>query len=127
MQMAVAERGLMVLDCTAHGRSGHAARGEGVNALYEAIEDINWFRTYRFPRTSDYLGEVKMTVTMIQCGTQHNVVPDRCTYVVDVRPNGMYTNPEILAEIQAHVRSDVVPRSLRHSSSHIPLAHPVVQ
>jgi len=127
MQMAVAERGLMVLDCTAHGRSGHAARGEGINALYEAMNDIEWFRSYHFARTSDYLGEVKMTVTMIQCGTQHNVVPDRCTFVVDVRPNGMYTNQEILEEIKTHVRCDVVPRSLRHSSSHIPLAHPVVQ
>ena len=127
MQMAVAERGLMVLDCTAHGRSGHAARGEGINALYEAMKDIEWFRTYHFEKKSDYLGEVKMTATMIQCGTQHNVVPDTCTFVVDVRPNGMYTNPEILAEIQAHVHCDVVPRSLRHNSSHIPLTHPVVQ
>ena len=127
MQMAVAERGLMVLDCTAHGRSGHAARGEGINALYEAMKDIEWFRTYHFSKVSDYLGEVKITATMIQCGTQHNVVPDRCTFVVDVRPNGMYTNQEILAEIQSHVRCDVVPRSLRHSSSHIALSHPVVQ
>ena len=91
------------------------------------MNDIEWFRSYHFARTSDYLGEVKMTVTMIQCGTQHNVVPDRCTFVVDVRPNGMYTNQEILEEIKTHVRCDVVPRSLRHSSSHIPLVHPVVQ
>ena len=127
MQMAVAERGLMVLDCTAHGVSGHAARGEGVNALYEVLSDIEWFRNYHFAKESDYLGEVKMTVTMMECGTQHNVVPDRCTFVVDVRPNGMYTNQEILDEIKAHVRCDVVPRSLRHNSSHIELTHPVVQ
>ena len=127
MQMAVAERGLLVLDCTAHGISGHAARNEGVNALYKAMDDIQWFRSYRFARTSDFLGEVKMTVTMIECGTQHNVVPDTCRFVVDVRPNGMYTNQEIVDTILQHVSCDVVPRSLRHNSSHIDATHPVVQ
>ena len=127
MQMAVAEKGLLVLDCTAHGQSGHAARAEGINALYRAVDDIGWFRTYRFDRESPYLGPVKMTVTMVQCGTQHNVVPDTCSFVVDVRPNGMYTNAEIVDEIRAHVQCDVAPRSLRHNSSHIAMAHPVVQ
>ena len=127
MQMAVAEKGLLVLDCTAHGKSGHAARAEGINALYRAVDDIQWFRNYQFEKESPYLGPVKMSVTMAQCGTQHNVVPDTCTFVVDVRPNGMYTNAEIVETIQAHVGSDVVPRSLRHNSSHIPMDHPVVQ
>lgn len=127
MQMAVAEKGLLVLDCIAHGKSGHAARAEGINALYKAMDDIEWFRSYRFAKESPYLGPVKMTVTMIQCGTQHNVVPDTCSFVVDVRPNGMYTNQQIVDEIRAHVTCDVVPRSLRHNSSHISSDHPVVQ
>lgn len=127
MQMAVAERGLLVLDCTAHGISGHAARNEGVNALYNAIGDIEWFRTYQFERVSDFLGPVKLSVTMIACGTQHNVVPDNCHFVVDVRPNGMYSNQQIVDIIRRHVQCDVTPRSLRHNSSSIPLQHPVVQ
>lgn len=127
MQMAVAEKGLLVLDCTAHGKSGHAARAEGINALYRAVDDIQWFRNYHFEKESPYLGPVKMSVTMAQCGTQHNVVPDTCTFVVDVRPNGMYTNAEIVDEIKAHVSCDVVPRSMRHNSSHITIEHPAVQ
>ncbi|MBQ9476981.1 MAG: M20 family metallo-hydrolase [Bacteroidales bacterium] len=127
MRLAVAERGLMVLDCTAHGRSGHAARDEGDNALYHALDDIAWLRSYRFDRVSDYLGPVKMSVTMISAGTQHNVVPDSCRFVVDVRPNGLYTNREIFETIAAHLGSEVVPRSLRHNSSQIDPAHPVVR
>ena len=127
MQMAVAEKGLMVLDCTARGKSGHAAREEGVNAIYQALHDIEWFRHYRFPRISPYLGPVKMSVTMIQAGTQHNVVPDACTFVVDVRPNGMYTNPELLALIKESVSCEVKERSTRIGSSHIDMVHPVVQ
>ena len=127
MQMAVAEKGLMVLDCTARGRSGHAAREEGVNAIYEALKDIDWFRNYRFPKVSPYLGPVKMSVTMIQAGTQHNVVPDACNFVVDVRPNGMYTNPELLALIKESVSCEVKERSTRIGSSHIDQSHPVVQ
>ena len=127
MQMAVAERGLIVLDCTAHGRSGHAARGEGENALYKALDDISRIRSHRFEKVSEHLGEVKMTATMISCGTQHNVVPDKCTFVVDVRPNGEYTNQQILDEIRSFVQSDVQPRSMRHNSSSIAMSHPVVQ
>lgn len=126
MRMAVAERGLMVLDCTALGKSGHAARNEGVNALYKAIDDIQWFRTHAFDRVSDFLGAVKMTVTQINAGTQHNVVPDRCSFVVDVRPNGMYTNPELLEMIKSSVSCEVKERSTRIGSSHIPLTHPAV-
>ena len=127
MRMAVAERGLMVLDCTALGKSGHAARNEGVNALYKAIDDIQWFRTHSFDRISDFLGAVKMTVTQINAGTQHNVVPDRCSFVVDVRPNGMYTNPELLEMIKSSVSCEVKERSTRIGSSHLPLDHPVVR
>lgn len=126
MEMAVAEKGLMVLDCTAEGKSGHAAREEGVNAIYKAIEDIEWFRTYRFPEVSPYLGAVKMTVTQINAGTQHNIVPDRCTFVVDVRSNGMYTNRELLSFIKSSVSCDVKERSTRLGSSHIEEGHPIV-
>jgi len=126
MQMAVAEKGLMVLDCTAHGKSGHAARNEGVNALYKAIDAIEWFRTYSFDRVSDFLGPVKMSVTMINAGTQHNVVPDSCTFVVDVRNNGMYSNRELLSLIRQAVDCDVKERSTRLNGSHIDMNHPVV-
>ena len=127
MQPAVAEKGLMVLDCTAHGKAGHAARNEGVNAIYEALPDIHWFRTHLFPLQTDLLGPVKMSVTQIQAGSQHNVVPDACRFVVDVRSNECYSNQELLELIQREVRCDVEPRSTRLSSSRIELTHPLVQ
>lgn len=127
MQPAVAEKGLMVLDCTAHGRSGHAARNEGINAIYRAIDDMQWFRTYSFDKQTDLLGPVKMSVTMVNAGTQHNVVPDVCTFVVDVRANECYTNEQLLDIIRTHVKCDVVPRSTRLHSSRIDLNHPLVQ
>lgn len=127
MQMAVAEKGLMVLDCTVTGRSGHAAREEGDNALYKAMDIIQWFRTWQFPKVSPFLGPVKMTVTQIQAGAQHNVVPDRCAFVVDVRPNGEYTNPDLLALIKEAVPCQVQERSTRIGSSSLPLKHPFVQ
>lgn len=126
MRMAVAERGLMVLDCTAYGKSGHAARNEGVNAIYKAIVDIQWFKSHSFDRVSDFLGAVKMSVTQINAGTQHNVVPDKCTFVVDVRPNGMYTNPELLEMIKSSVSCEVKERSTRIGSSHLLMDHPAV-
>lgn len=127
MRPAVAEKGLMVLDCISAGKSGHAAREEGVNAIYGAIADIDWFRSYRFGKVSDFVGPVKMSVTMINAGTQHNVVPDRCEFVVDVRNNGMYTNEELLGTIRRHVTSTVTPRSTRLNGSSISLEHPVVK
>ena len=127
MRLALAERGLMVLDCTAHGKSGHAAREEGDNAIYKALKDIDWLRRYRFGRVSEFLGPVKMSVTMIEAGTQHNVVPDTCRFVVDVRPNGMYSNEEILQTIRENVASDVTPRSMRRKSSHTDASHPFVR
>ena len=127
MQPAVAEKGLMVLDVTTHGKAGHAARGEGVNAIYEALPDIEWFRTYRFDRVSELLGEVRMSVTILSAGSQHNVVPDRCRFTVDVRTNECYTNAEVLDIVRRHVRSEVVPRSTRLSSSHIAPTHPIVR
>jgi len=126
MQMAVAEKGLMVLDCVAHGRTGHAARNEGINAIYAAQTDIDWFRTHQFERSSPVLGNVKMTVAIINAGSQHNVVPDRCHYVVDVRVTDVYTNEEVLEEIRRHVASEVTPRSMRLAPSSIPLDHPLV-
>ena len=104
MQPAIAEKGLMVLDVTAYGRSGHAARNEGDNAIYKALNDIAWFRDYRFPKESALLGPVKMSVTMVNAGTQHNVIPDRCTFVVDIRSNECYTNQELFDEIRKQTR-----------------------
>ena len=125
MQPAVAEKGLMVLDVTAHGRAGHAARDEGDNAIYHAMDDMQWFRTFRFERVSPLLGPVKMTVTIVQAGTQHNVVPATCTFTVDVRSNECYSNAELLAFISDHVSSDVVARSTRLNSSRIDTDHPL--
>lgn len=127
MQMAVAEKGLMVLDCEAKGESGHAARNEGVNAIYQAFEDINWFKTYQFERESEYLGPIKMTTTLIESGTQHNVVPDSCKYVVDVRTTDAYTNAATLDIIREHVGSTVEARSTRLNPSGIDQAHPLVE
>jgi len=127
MHLAVAEKGLMVLDCTAKGKAGHAARDEGENAIYKALNDIGWFQNYHFEKKSNLLGEVKMTVTQINAGTQHNVVPDKCSFVVDVRSNEMYTNEEILTEIQKQVSSEVVARSTRLGSTATPLNHPIVK
>lgn len=127
MQLAVAERGLMVLDCTAHGIAGHAAREEGENAIYKAIKDIEWFRTYRFPKTSDVFGPLKMSVTVINAGSQHNVVPASCTFVVDVRVTDAYRNEEVLEIIREHVKCDVKPRSIRLKPSSIDKGHPIVK
>ncbi|GAA4376189.1 M20 family metallo-hydrolase [Hymenobacter koreensis] len=127
MDLAVAEKGLVVLDCVAHGKTGHAARNEGENALYKAVADIEWIRQYQFPEASPLLGPVKMTVTQVQAGSQHNVVPDRCTFVVDVRTNEFYSNEDVVRTVQAHVQSEVTPRSLRLNSSRISPEHPLVQ
>ena len=127
MQPAIAEKGLMVLDVTAQGRSGHAARDEGENAIYKALADIEWFRDFRFPKESPLLGPVKMSVTMVNAGTQHNVVPDKCTFVVDIRSNECYSNEELFAEIQKHIHSHAEARSFRLNSSHIDTDHPFVQ
>ena len=127
LQPAVAEKGLMVLDCTSHGVAGHAARQEGVNAIYKALKDIEWFRTHQFERVSPLLGPVKMTVTGIEAGTQHNVVPAECRFMVDVRVNECYQNEELLEEIRQNVECDVVPRSTHLNSSAIELSHPAVE
>ncbi len=127
MDAAVSEKGLMVLDCTVKGQSGHAAREEGENALYKAIKDIEWFRTFEFRKTSEVLGPVKMSVTVIESGTQHNVVPDTCKFVVDVRTTDAYTNLEVVEIIRGHVGAEVAPRSTRLNPSSISLDHPFVK
>lgn len=127
-QLATAEKGLMVLDCTVHGKAGHAARDEGENALYKALPDIEWFRTYRFPKVSDTLGPVKMSVTVINTSNKaHNVVPADCTFVVDVRVTEQYTLEEVLDIVRANVKCEVKPRSMRMRPSGIPMSHPFVQ
>lgn len=126
-QMATAEKGLMVLDCIAYGKAGHAAREEGINAIYEALPDIEWFRTYRYPDVSETLGPIKMTVSIINAGKQHNVVPAECHYTVDVRCTDKYTLEELLDIIRQNVKSEVKPRSMRMRPSGIAEEHPLVQ
>lgn len=127
MHPAIAEKGLMVIDVTAHGRSGHAARNEGDNAIYKILPDVEWFRTYRFPKESTLLGPVKMSVTQINAGTQHNVIPDTCSIVVDIRSNECYSNQELFDEICKHIQSEAKARSFRLNSSSIDINHPFVQ
>ncbi|MDR0983239.1 MAG: M20 family metallo-hydrolase [Culturomica sp.] len=127
MQAAVAEKGLMVVDCVSHGKAGHAARNEGVNAIYAAIPDIEWFRNYRFEKISPLLGEVKMTVTGINAGTLHNMIPDECRFMVDIRVNECYSNQEVYETIQHNIKAEMFPRSFSLGSSSIPLNHTVVE
>jgi acetylornithine deacetylase len=128
LEMAVAERGLMVIDCVASGRSGHAARNEGENALYKAIEDIEWIRNFRFPKKSDLLGETRMSVTVIDTeNKQHNVVPAQCKYVIDVRVNELYNFEEILDSLKENLKSSFKPRTTRMKSTSIPLDHALVK
>jgi acetylornithine deacetylase/succinyl-diaminopimelate desuccinylase-like protein len=125
-QMASAEKGLMVLDCIAKGKAGHAAREEGINAIYEAMKDIEWIKNYQFDKISSTLGKVKMTVTIINAGKQHNVVPAECTYTIDVRVTDQYTLEEVLETIKKNVKSEVTPRSLRMRPSGIADNHPLI-
>ena len=127
MQLAIAERGLMVLDCTTHGVAGHAAREEGENAIYKALTDIEWFRNYKFPKESESFGRVKMSVTIINAGSQHNVVPAQCKFVIDVRVNELYSFEEILDALKLNMKSHFKPRTTRMKSTSIPLDHPLVK
>ena len=127
MQMAIAEKGLMVVDGIAKGQAGHAAREEGVNSIYEVLQDLEWIRNYEFEKASDLLGKTKMTVTQINAGTQHNVVPDTCNFVIDVRTNECYSNQEVFDILQKKLKAEVKARSFRLNSSNIALTHPLVQ
>jgi acetylornithine deacetylase len=128
MQMAIAEKGLVVLDCTAMGKAGHAARNEGENAIYKAMKDIEWISNHHFEKVSDLLGPVKMSVTVIETDNKtHNVVPAQCKFVIDVRVNEQYTLEEVVETIKKNINSDVTPRSLRIRSSFISLEHPLVR
>jgi len=128
LEMAVAERGLMVIDCTAQGRAGHAARNEGENALYKALDDINWIRNYHFEKVSDLLGESRLTVTVIDTeNKQHNVVPSQCKFVIDVRVNELYSFEEILEALKLNLKSQFKPRTTRMKSTSIALDHPLVK
>jgi len=127
LQPAVAEKGLMVLDITYQGKSGHAARGEGVNAIYKALDDIRWMRDYKFEKVSDFLGPTVMNVTMISAGTQHNVIPDKCSLVVDVRTNELYDNEEVFEFVRSRVKGECAARSFHLKSSGISMSHPLVR
>ncbi|MBC7390907.1 MAG: M20 family metallo-hydrolase [Opitutaceae bacterium] len=126
MNIAVAEKGLMVLDCTAKGKAGHAAREEGDNAIYKAVKDIQWLQNFRFEKVSDHLGPIKMSVTIINAGSQHNVVPENCTFTIDVRLTDSYSMEEVLETIQKNITSEVKPRSFRLKPSFIDINHPLV-
>jgi acetylornithine deacetylase len=126
-QMAVAEKGLMVIDGKGHGSSAHAATGEGKNAIYEAMKDIDWISDYQFEQTSEWLGRVSMQVTMISSGTQHNVVPDQCNWVADIRTNEHYSNEEVFEVIKQNMDGEVEARSFRLNPSFISGEHPVVK
>lgn len=127
MNPAVAEKGLMVLDVIAHGKSGHAARNEGVNAIYEALDDMRWIRDYKFEKVSEFLGPTKMTLTVVNAGTQHNVIPDKCTMLVDIRTNEFYDNEEVYEFIRQHLKSEVKAHSFRLKSSRIDPEHPLIK
>ena len=127
MNPAVAEKGLMVLDVIAHGKSGHAARNEGVNAIYEALDDMRWIRDYKFEKVSEFLGPTKMTLTVVNAGTQHNVIPDKCTMLVDIRTNEFYDNEEVYEFIRQHLKSEVRAHSFRLKSSRINPEHPLIR
>lgn len=127
LDMATTERGLLVLDCISHGSTGHAARGEGENAIYKALHDIEWFRSFQFEKVSEVLGSINMTVTQIEAGSQHNVVPDECRFVVDVRPNELYSNDEVVEIIRTHVDCEVNPRSMNWKTSSISEDHIIVK
>lgn len=127
MNPAVAEKGLMVLDVIAHGKSGHAARNEGVNAIYEALDDMRWIRDYKFEKVSEFLGPTKMTLTVVNAGTQHNVIPDKCTMLVDIRTNEFYDNEEVYEFIRQHLKSEVKAHSFRLKSSRIDPEHPFIR
>ena len=127
MNPAVAEKGLMVLDVIAHGKSGHAARNEGVNAIYEALDDMQWIRDYKFEKVSEFLGPTKMTLTVVNAGTQHNVIPDKCTMLVDIRTNEFYDNEEVFEFIRQHLKSEVKAHSFRLKSSRIDPEHPLIK
>ena len=127
MNPAVVEKGLMVLDVIAHGKSGHAARNEGVNAIYEALDDMRWIRDYKFEKVSEFLGPTKMTLTVVNAGTQHNVIPDKCTMLVDIRTNEFYDNEEVYEFIRQHLKSEVKAHSFRLKSSRIDPEHPLIR
>lgn len=128
MNLAIAEKGLMVLDCLTHGKAGHAAREEGENAIYKAMKDIAWINSYEFPKISEWLGKIKMSVTVINTENKaHNVVPAQCTFVVDIRVTDAYSHEAVLEIIQENINSNATPRSLRMRSTRIDVDHPVVQ
>ncbi len=127
LQMAVAEKGLVVIEATAKGKAGHAAREEGENAIYNALDDLNIIRNYRFKKVSPYLGESKVTATLINAGTQHNVVPDSCSFTLDVRVTDSYSLEEALQELRSQLKSELLPKSLRLNSSKIPDGHKVLK
>lgn len=127
LDIAIAEKGLFVIDCTAHGVSGHAARDEGENAIYKAMKDIEWLGSYKFPKVSETLGHVKMTVTMIQAGLQHNIIPDTCTFTVDIRTTDEYSNKDVLQIIRENISSTIAPRTFRLNSSSLEKGHPMLR
>ncbi|MCB9033288.1 MAG: M20 family metallo-hydrolase [Chitinophagales bacterium] len=125
MKMAVAEKGLMVIDAVVKGKSGHAARNEGINAIYKTMTDLDWIQNYQFKKINSVLGPIKMTVTQINAGTQHNVIPDTCNYVIDIRSIPEYTHEQILEILTGNLKAEIKPRSTRLNPSAIAEDHPI--
>jgi acetylornithine deacetylase len=126
MQMAVAEKGLLVIDATVKGVAGHAAREEGENAIYKTLDDLNVIKDFQFKKVSPFLGETKVTATIIQAGSQHNVIPDICTYTLDVRVTDSYSLEEAFSELKEVLQAELEPRSLRLNSSKVPEDHKIL-
>ena len=127
MKISIAERGLLVIDCTAKGVSGHAAHNSGDNAIYKAMEDIEWIKNYKFPKVSETLGNVNMNVTMVNAGIQHNVIPDACKFTIDIRTTDAYSNEEVVEVLKQNLKTEIAYRSLRLKASSIDVNHPIVQ
>jgi acetylornithine deacetylase len=123
MSVAVAEKGLMVIDAKTYGKAGHAAREEGINAIYAALNDLNKISEFEFSRVSEFLGKSKVSATVIHAGQQHNVVPDVCEFVLDVRVTDAYSLEEALEELKSQLTAELTPRSLRLQSSFLPKSH----
>ena len=127
MHLAIAEKGLLVLDCYAQGVAGHAAHGLGENSIYKAMDAVSWIKNYKFPKVSETLGEIKMTATQINAGNQHNVIPATCHFVVDIRVTDQYTNKEVLDIVKNNLDVEVKERSLNLNSSSISKEHEIVK
>ncbi len=127
LELGVAQKGLIVIDAQVKGKAGHAARNNGINAIYEALDDLTWIASYAFPKMSPHLGPTTIQATLINAGIQHNIIPDLCTYVIDARVNDCYSNEEVITILRDHLKAEIKPRSMRWQSKGIAMDHPIVK